>query len=204
MKHKSIATFIAAAAMAVSSFAATTATKPKITMEQARTIALKKAPGTIKSAELENEHGKLIYSFDIATSAKAITEVNVDALNGKIVAVQQENAAKEAAASRLRLRGYVEYEAANVAEKFAADVAEIVVFAVEVSTVSVNHPGEAHRLILDLVELLESAEQALLHALFFFLQVVLAVDAFAHVKAAEEVMILAWDRAKLRIGGQVL
>ena len=97
MKFKSIATFIAAAAMAVSTFAATTAAKPKITMQQARAIALKKAPGTIKSAELENEHGKLIYSFDIATSASAITEVNVDALNGAIVAVQKENAAKEAA-----------------------------------------------------------------------------------------------------------
>ncbi|HKS25113.1 MAG TPA: PepSY domain-containing protein [Thermoanaerobaculia bacterium] len=96
MKHKSIAAFIAAAAMAASTFAATTATKPKITMQQARAIALKKAPGTIKSAELENEHGKLIYSFDIATSPKVITEVNVDALNGKIVAVQQENAAQEA------------------------------------------------------------------------------------------------------------
>ncbi len=97
MKHKSIATFLAAAAMAVSAFGATTAAKPKITMEQARAIALKKAPGKIKSAELENEHGKLIYSFDIATSAAAITEVNVDALNGRIVAVQHENAAKEAA-----------------------------------------------------------------------------------------------------------
>lgn len=97
MNYKSIATFIAAAALAASTFAATTATKPKITMEQARAIALKKAPGKISSAELEKEHGKLIYSFDIATSAKAITEVNVDALNGKIVAVQHENAAKEAA-----------------------------------------------------------------------------------------------------------
>jgi len=97
MNRKSIAAFIAAAALAVSTFAATTATKPKITMEQARAIALRKAPGTVRSAELENEHGKLIYSFDIATSPKAVTEVNVDALNGKIVAVQQENAAKEAA-----------------------------------------------------------------------------------------------------------
>ena len=72
------------------------AAKPKITMAQARTIALKKAPGTIKSAELENEHGKLIYSFDIATSKSGVTEVNVDAMNGRIVAVQHENAAKEA------------------------------------------------------------------------------------------------------------
>ncbi len=69
----------------------------KITMAQARTLALKRAPGTIKSEELENEHGKLIYSFDIATGGSGITEVNVDAINGKIVAVQKENAAKEAA-----------------------------------------------------------------------------------------------------------
>lgn len=80
-------------------FAATTTTKPqpKITMEQARATALKAAPGTITSEELENEHGKLIYSFDIATSKKDVTEVNVDAMNGKIVAIQHESAAKEAA-----------------------------------------------------------------------------------------------------------
>ena len=77
--------------------AATATVKPKITMAQARATALKKAPGKVTSEELENEHGKLIYSFDIATSKSAITEVNVDALNGKIVAVQHENAAKEAA-----------------------------------------------------------------------------------------------------------
>lgn len=69
----------------------------KISMEEARAIALKSASGTIKSEELENEHGKLIYSFDIATGGPGITEVNVDALNGKVIGVQNENAAKEAA-----------------------------------------------------------------------------------------------------------
>src|ERR1041385_8587521 len=97
MKRTSIAALIAATALTAGAHAATTTAKPKITLEQARAIALKKAPGKVKSAELEKEHGKLIYSFDIATSAKAITEVNVDALSGKIVAVQQESAAKEAA-----------------------------------------------------------------------------------------------------------
>jgi uncharacterized membrane protein YkoI len=97
MKRKHIAAVVAAATVSLGAFAGTTAVKPKITMEQARATALKKAPGKVKSEELENEHGKLIYSFDIATSKKAITEVNVDAMNGKIVAVQQENAAKEAA-----------------------------------------------------------------------------------------------------------
>ncbi len=69
----------------------------KITMVEARAIALKSAAGTIKSEELENEHGKLIYSFDISTGEPGITEVNIDALNGKVIAVQKENAAKEAA-----------------------------------------------------------------------------------------------------------
>src|SRR5947209_17096846 len=69
----------------------------KISMEKAREIALKKAPGTVKSSELEREKGKLIYSFDIQTkSKKEITEVNVDAMDGKIVAVEHENAKKEA------------------------------------------------------------------------------------------------------------
>ena len=90
--------FLAGTLMTFGAFAATTTTtKPKITMAQARATALKKAPGKVTSEELEKEHGKLIYSFDIATSKDAITEVNVDALNGKIVAVQHENAAKEAA-----------------------------------------------------------------------------------------------------------
>lgn len=94
---KTIAALIAAAALTLTAQAATTPPKPKITMDQARAIALKKAPGKVTSEELEKEHGKLIYSFDIATSAKVITEVNVDAMTGKILAVQQEDAAKEAA-----------------------------------------------------------------------------------------------------------
>lgn len=96
--HKKIITAVAFAGLvAGSAFAAQT---PKITMKEARAIALKKAPGTVKSAELEKEHGKLIYSFDIATSKRGITEVNVDAMNGKIVAVQHETAAKEAAEAK--------------------------------------------------------------------------------------------------------
>jgi uncharacterized membrane protein YkoI len=70
----------------------------KISMEKARAIALKKVPGgKIESAELEREHGKLIYSFDIKTSKPGVTEVNVDAITGKIVSSNQETPAKEAA-----------------------------------------------------------------------------------------------------------
>jgi uncharacterized membrane protein YkoI len=70
----------------------------KISMRKAKSIALKTVPGgKISSAELEKEGGKLIYSFDIKTTAGGITEVNVDAINGKVVAMQNESPAKEAA-----------------------------------------------------------------------------------------------------------
>ena len=73
------------------------AEKPKISMKRAKAIALKQVQnGKIESAELENEGGKLIYSFDIKAKS-GITEVNVDAMNGKVVAVQNESPAKEAA-----------------------------------------------------------------------------------------------------------
>jgi uncharacterized membrane protein YkoI len=77
----------------------------KISMAKAREIALKKVPGgKIESGELEREHGKLIYSFDIRNPRGHITEVNVNAINGKIVAVQQENAAKEAAEKKQEVK----------------------------------------------------------------------------------------------------
>ena len=57
---------------------------------------LRAAPGTVKSAELEREHGKLICSFDIDTK-NGVTEVNVDAITGAVVGTQHESAAKEAA-----------------------------------------------------------------------------------------------------------
>jgi uncharacterized membrane protein YkoI len=70
----------------------------KITMAKAREIALTKVKsGKIESGEIERENGKLIYSFDIKTSKPGITEVNVNAMTGKIVDVHTENAAKEAA-----------------------------------------------------------------------------------------------------------
>ena len=70
----------------------------KITMAKAREIALAKVKGgKIESGEIERENGKLIYSFDIKTSKPGITEVNVNAMTGKVVDVHTENAAKEAA-----------------------------------------------------------------------------------------------------------
>jgi len=69
----------------------------KVSRGDAEKIALAKVPnGTIKEGELEKEKGKIIWSFDIATpGTKDITEVNVDALSGEIVAVEHENQSEQ-------------------------------------------------------------------------------------------------------------
>lgn len=64
----------------------------KITRTQAEQTALAKVPqGKITAGELEKEHGKLIWSFDIASPhSKNITEVQVDAKTGAIADLQVE------------------------------------------------------------------------------------------------------------------
>jgi uncharacterized membrane protein YkoI len=70
----------------------------KVSRAEAEKIALTKVPGgTVKEAELEKEKGKLVWSFDIATpGTKDITEVQVDALNGEVVAIEKESPAEQA------------------------------------------------------------------------------------------------------------
>ncbi len=65
----------------------------KISMRSARATALARVPGgKVKAAELEREHGKLIYSFDIRVPGKSgIEEVQVDAMNGEIVSQTHES-----------------------------------------------------------------------------------------------------------------
>jgi uncharacterized membrane protein YkoI len=79
----------------------------KITKAQAEHIALAKVPhGSVKSAEIENEKGRLVWSFDIARpGTRDITEILIDAKTGKIISTQAESPrdqAKEAAADKKR------------------------------------------------------------------------------------------------------
>ena len=80
------------------------AREAKITMEQARETALKRAPGNVESSELEREHGKLVYSFDIRNSKGTITEVQVSAITGRVVRVEHESKKQEAAEKRKESR----------------------------------------------------------------------------------------------------
>jgi uncharacterized membrane protein YkoI len=74
------------------------AAEAKLSRADAEKIALSKVPGgTIKEGELEKEKGKLIWSFDVASvGTKDITEVNIDAITGAVIAVDKETAADEA------------------------------------------------------------------------------------------------------------
>ncbi|MEP7039431.1 MAG: PepSY domain-containing protein [Acidobacteriota bacterium] len=57
----------------------------KITMEQARAIALKRVPGTITEEDLEKEKGRLQYAFDIKDANGKVFDVEIDAKTGKVL-----------------------------------------------------------------------------------------------------------------------
>jgi uncharacterized membrane protein YkoI len=70
----------------------------KVSKDDAQKTALAKVPNsTVREAEIEKEHGKLVWSFDLTTpDTKDITEVNVDAITGDVVSVEKESAESEA------------------------------------------------------------------------------------------------------------
>ena len=65
----------------------------KISKEAATRTALAQVPNsTVREAELEREHGKLIWSFDMVTpDTSEITEVNVDAISGNVIGTSKES-----------------------------------------------------------------------------------------------------------------
>ena len=66
--------------------------RTKISEDSARAIALARMPGAaVQALELENEHGHLIWSWELKLAGKTgIEEVNVDALDGHVVGVEHE------------------------------------------------------------------------------------------------------------------
>ena len=79
------------------------ASQAKISKDSAQTVALAQvaAGSTVKSSELEKEHGKLIYSFDITVPGQAgVEELNISAIDGSVIAHEHESAAKEASEAK--------------------------------------------------------------------------------------------------------
>ena len=74
----------------------------KVTQADAQktALAILKDPtkATIKQAELESEHGCLVFSFDVAIEGKTgVQEIQVDAGTGKVLSSKHESAKAEAA-----------------------------------------------------------------------------------------------------------
>ena len=71
--------------------------KAKVSCAAARATALRKLEGgRVKSAELEEECGKLVWSFDVKKRGKSgVDEVQGDARDGSIVSVKHETAREE-------------------------------------------------------------------------------------------------------------
>jgi Peptidase propeptide and YPEB domain len=74
------------------------ASRATVSCADARTIALRqvKARSTVKSAELEVEHGRLVYSFDLVQPGRSgVEEVQVDARTREVVSMRHETARAE-------------------------------------------------------------------------------------------------------------
>jgi hypothetical protein len=78
------------------------AREAKVPEDSAVAVARAKVPnGTVSSLELEREHGKLMYSMDVKVPGKSgIEEVNVNAIDGSVIAVEHESAGAEAKEAR--------------------------------------------------------------------------------------------------------
>jgi uncharacterized membrane protein YkoI len=98
--HRALPMIVASVVLSSASFAADDpklVAQAKIKESEARATALGQVEnGTVKSEELEREHGHLIYSYDIKVPGKSgIDEVNVDAMTGKVVAKTHEGTKAE-------------------------------------------------------------------------------------------------------------
>jgi uncharacterized membrane protein YkoI len=63
----------------------------KISLDSAMKEALKQVQGKVLRVELENENGYLVYGVEIAKPDRQIVDVKVDAGNGKILKINQDN-----------------------------------------------------------------------------------------------------------------
>ncbi len=105
--HRSLFALLACAALATITDGCATsqeklAARATISREQAaKTVLAGMSGGTITEGTLEREHGKLVWSFDIATlGSKNIDEVQVDAMSGEVVRREVETPAQQVKEAR--------------------------------------------------------------------------------------------------------
>ncbi|WOV84931.1 PepSY domain-containing protein [Sporosarcina jeotgali] len=59
-----------------------------ISMEEAMVIALRQVPGNVVKAELEYDHGAVIYEIEVRANNGQKYEVKVDAITGNVLRVK--------------------------------------------------------------------------------------------------------------------
>ena len=67
------------------------AKKVKITMAEARAIALRRVAGTVIEEELEKEKNRLQYAFDICDGNGKIWDVEIDAVTGDVLQAAEDD-----------------------------------------------------------------------------------------------------------------
>ena len=84
LKSLRMFTVIALVTVGSTAIAAAKAPTPRVSMVQAKAMALKLAPGKLISSEYEKEGGIWRYSFDIQQRGH-VQEIGIDGQNGKVV-----------------------------------------------------------------------------------------------------------------------
>ncbi len=63
----------------------------KLSLADARKIALERVPGKIVDAELEKENGRLQYAFEICTAEGKCFDVEIDAITGEVLQAEEDD-----------------------------------------------------------------------------------------------------------------
>ena len=63
----------------------------KISIKDAKLIALGRVPGKVMDAEFEKEHGRLQYAFDILGTDGKTYDVEIDAVTGEVLQAEPED-----------------------------------------------------------------------------------------------------------------
>lgn len=65
--------------------------RQRLTLQQAQNIAVQRIPGQVIHVDMDLEHGVLVYEIFILTSQNRVYEVEINANNGNIIKVEQED-----------------------------------------------------------------------------------------------------------------
>ena len=99
------------------------AKQAKISLAEARAIALRRIDGKVIEEDLEKENGRLQYAFDIRTADGKVFDVEIDAITGEVLqATEDDGEDGDNDQSRLRRAKNSVYRAANTVKNVTVRV----------------------------------------------------------------------------------